>query len=203
MYIRTDVIRQRVWAALLSPSKGGSDVGFAYEVPVTCRARDVAIFLSLRLSQQWTGFGFFDLQRLLYLAQGWHITSRHSLLFGETIEAHNSAPLTRSVLGPIPVEEMLPLPLLPPDAKDYLVQFSRIFASADRGAILRQVEHEEGAWKRTLLIGGEGADIDPKQMQSSFRFILREHKSAEKGEQRLQKVCCNLAKEKAGALAPA
>lgn len=170
---------------------------------MTCRARDVAIFLSHRFSHQWSGFGFFDLQRLLYLAQGWHITSRHSLLFGETIEAHNSAPLTRSVLGPIPVEEMLPLPLLLPEAREYLGQFCKIFATADRAAIRRQVEHDEGAWKRALVRGGEGAEIYPKQMQKAFRFMLLEYKSADRGEKRLQKVCCNLAKEKDGALAPA
>jgi hypothetical protein len=152
---------------------------------MTCRARDVAIFLSQRFGSHWGGLGFFDLQRLLYLAQGWHITSRHSLLFGEIIEAHSSAPLTRSIIGHVPFEEMLPLPFLPQDAKEYLVEFFHVFSVADRGAIRRQVEHEEGAWTHSLIRGGEGAEITPRQMQSSFRFILLEHVSSKKWRKKI------------------
>lgn len=159
-----------------------------------CRAKDVAIFLSQQVCRHWDGFGFFDLQRLLYLAQGWHITSRNSLLFGEAIEAHRSAPLTRSVLGSVPVDEMLPLPLLSPDAKEYLVQFSRVFVTADRGAIRREVEHEEGAW-RFALMAGEGAEICPFHMQSSFRMMLLKHRSADVVSLRLRRVFRKLAQE--------
>ena len=40
---------------------------------MTSRAQDVALYLSNHFSQVWENFGFFDLQRLLYLAQGWHL----------------------------------------------------------------------------------------------------------------------------------
>lgn len=145
-------------------------------------ARDVAIFLSQKVSRHWDGFGFFDLHRLLYLAQGWHIASRHGLLFRDAIEAHHAAPMTRSVTGCIPLDQMLPLPRLSPDAREFLEQFCNSFARADRGAIRRQVEREYGAWWQTLTNCGDGAEIEPVHMMSCFRMMLMEFKSFQRGE---------------------
>lgn len=159
-----------------------------------CSSTDAAIYLAQRFSREWNGFGFFDLQRLLYLAQGWHIASRQSLLFADKIEAHGPAPLTRSVIGPVPIDEMLPLPRLTPDAEHYLRQFSKIFLAADRDAMRRQVEHERGAWKRTFEIRGDGATIPPRLMLTSFRFILSEFKAGDKADRKLMRVCRGLSK---------
>lgn len=145
------------------------------------RAQDVAIYLSHHFHHAWDGFGFFDLQRLLYLAQGWHLASGRGVLFPETIGAHRSAPLTYSIKGLMPMEEMLPLPALSADDEEYLDTFCTTYGVADRGAVRRQVEREDGAWRLAALVGGEGATIPPQLMEATFRLMLLDH--AESGRQ--------------------
>ena len=114
---------------------------------MTSRAQDVAIYLSNHFQQAWESFGFFDLQRLLYLAQGWHLATGRGPLFSETIGAHRSAPLTYTVKGLLPMHEMLPHPVLAEDDEDFLETFCRTYGVADRGAVQRQVDREDGAWR--------------------------------------------------------
>lgn len=142
---------------------------------MTSRAQDVALYLSNHFHHVWEGFGFFDLQRLLYLAQGWHIASGRGLLFTETIGAHRAAPLTYSVKGLLPLDEMLPLPELSPADEDYLDSFCITYGVADRDAVKRQVDREDSAWRLAQLVGGEGATIPPQLMEASFRLMLLDH----------------------------
>ncbi|NGQ89714.1 hypothetical protein G5V65_02305 [Rhodobacter sp. HX-7-19] len=145
------------------------------------RAQDVAIYLSHHFHHAWEGFGFFDLQRLLYLAQGWHLASGRGVLFSESIGAHKAAPLTYSVKGLLPMEEMLPHPDLSPQDEEFLDSFCTTYGVADRGAVRRQVDREDGAWRLTQLIGGEGATVHPQLMEATFRLMLLDH--AESGRQ--------------------
>ena len=139
------------------------------------RAQDVAIYLSHHFHHAWDAFGFFDLQRLMYLAQGWHIASGRGLLFDGTITAHRSAPLSGAVKGLVPLEEMLPSPELHPYDEDFLDSFCLTYGVATREAVKRQVDREDGAWRLTLLVGGEGAVVRPELMQATFRLMLLDH----------------------------
>lgn len=142
---------------------------------MTSRAQDVAIYLSHHFHHAWEGFGFFDLQRLLYLAQGWHLASGRGVLFTETIGAHKAAPLTYSVKGLLPMEEMLPHPELAPADEDFLDSFCLTYGVADRDAVKRQVDREDSAWRLAQLVGGEGATIPPQLMEATFRLMLLDH----------------------------
>lgn len=139
------------------------------------KAQDVAIYLSQHFHHAWDAFGFFDLQRLMYLAQGWHIASGRGLLFDGTITAHRTAPLASSVKGLVPLEEMLPSPELEAFDEDFLDSFCVTYGVATRDAVKRQVDREDGAWRLTLLIGGEGAVVRPELMQATFRLMLLDH----------------------------
>ena len=139
------------------------------------KAQDVAIFLSHHFHHAWESFGFFDLQRLMYLAQGWHIASGRGLLFDGTITAHRSSPLAGTVKGLVPLEEMLPTPELHPHDEDFLDSFCLTYGVATRDAVRRQVDREDGAWRLTLLIAGEGAVVRPELMQATFRLMLLDH----------------------------
>lgn len=127
---------------------------------MTSRAQDVAIYLSHHFHSVWDEFGFFDLQRLLYLAQGWHLAAGKGLLFRETIGAHRSAPLTGTVKGLVPLDEMLPQPDLPFEDEDFLDSFCTTYGIADRETVKRQVDRDDGAWRLTQSIAGEGG-YDP------------------------------------------
>lgn len=142
---------------------------------MTSRAQDVAIYLSNHFQQAWDSFGFFDLQRLLYLAQGWHLATGRGPLFSETIGAHRSAPLTYTVKGLLPMDEMLPNPDLTEDDEDFLETFCRTYGGADRGAVQRQVDREDGAWRLAQVTGGEGATIPLPLMEATFRLMLLDH----------------------------
>ena len=139
------------------------------------RAENVAIYLSQHFHHAWDSFGFFDLQRLLYLAQGWHLASGRGLLFPETIGAHRAAPLTAAVKGLIPMNEMIPAPELAAEDEDFLDSFCITYGVADRDAVKRQVDREDGAWRLTQLIAGEGATVRPELMQATFRLMLLDH----------------------------
>jgi hypothetical protein len=145
---------------------------------MTSRAQDVAIYLSHHFHHAWEGFGFFDLQRLMYLAQGWHLAGGRGLLFSETIGAHKAAPLTYSVKGLLPMEEMLPHPELTAEDEEFLDSFCITYGVADRGAVRRQVDREDGAWRLAQLTGGEGATIPPQLMEATFRLMLLDHMDA-------------------------
>ena len=142
---------------------------------MTSRAQDVAIYLSNHFQQAWESFGFFDLQRLLYLAQGWHLATGRGPLFSETIGAHRSAPLTYTVKGLLPMHEMLPHPVLAEDDEDFLETFCRTYGVADRGAVQRQVDREDGAWRLAQVTAGEGATIPLPLMEATFRLMLLDH----------------------------
>lgn len=142
---------------------------------MTSRAQDVAIYLSHHFHHAWDSFGFFDLQRLLYLAQGWHIASGRGLLFPDTITAHRAAPLAAIVKGVLPMEEMLPQPDLDAYDEDFLDSFCLTYGVADREAVKRQVDRDDGAWRLTMLIAGEGAVVHPELMQATFRLMLLDH----------------------------
>lgn len=142
---------------------------------MTSRAQDVAIYLSNHFSQVWETFGFFDLQRLLYLAQGWHLATGRGVLFSETIGAHRSAPLTYTVKGLLPMDEMLPHPMLTDEDEDFLETFCMTYGVADRGAVQRQVDREDGAWRLAQVTGGEGATIPLPLMEATFRLMLLDH----------------------------
>ena len=139
------------------------------------RAQDVAIYLSHHFHHAWDAFGFFDLQRLMYLAQGWHIASGRGLLFREAITAHKAAPLAGAVKGLVPMEEMLPHPDLDAYDEDFLDSFCLTYGVADREAVKRQVDREDGAWRLTMLIAGEGAVVRTELMQATFRLMLLDH----------------------------
>ena len=142
---------------------------------MTSRVQDIAIYLSHHFHHSWDSFGFFDLQRLLYLAQGWHIASGRGLLFSQSITAHRAAPLAGMVKGALPMEEMLPQPALDAYDEDFLDSFCLTYGVADREAVKRQVDREDGAWRLTLLIAGEGAVVRPELMQATFRLMLLDH----------------------------
>ena len=142
---------------------------------MTSRAQDVAIYLSHHFHAVWDQFGFFDLHRLLYLAQGWHLASGKGLLFQESIGAHRSAPLTGTVKGLIPIDEMLPQPDLPADVEDFLDSFCTTYGIADRETVRRQVDRDDGAWRLTQSIAGEGGTIQPALMRATFRLMLLDH----------------------------
>ena len=99
------------------------------------RAEDVAIYLSQHFHHVWDSFGFFDLQRLLYLAQGWHLASGRGLLFPETIGAHRAAPLVGAVEGGVPMHDMIPTPELADTDEDFLDSFCITYGVADREAV--------------------------------------------------------------------
>lgn len=139
------------------------------------KAQDVAIYLSHHFHHAWDSFGFFDLQRLLYLAQGWHLASGRGVLFPETIGAHRAAPLIGAVKGLVPMEEMIPGPDLAPGDEDFLDSFCITYGVADRDAVKRQVDREDGAWRLTQIIAGEGATVRPELMQATFRLMLLDH----------------------------
>ncbi len=139
------------------------------------RAEDVAIYLTNHFHHVWESFGFFDLQRLMYLAQGWHIASGRGLLFGEAITAHRAAPLAGPVKGMVPLDEMLPTPALDAFDEDFLDSFCLTYGVANREAVKRQVDREDGAWRLTMLIAGEGAVVRPELMQATFRLMLLDH----------------------------
>jgi uncharacterized phage-associated protein len=144
------------------------------------RAQDVAIYLTHQFQYAWECFGFFDLQRLMYLAQGWHLAGGRGVLFEESIGAHKAAPLTFSIKGLLPMDEMLPHPVLEPEDEDFLESFCATYIDADRAAVRRQVEREDGAWRLAQLVGGEGATIHPNLMEATFRLRLLDHITAEK-----------------------
>ena len=139
------------------------------------RAEDVAIYLSQHFHHVWDSFGFFDLQRLLYLAQGWHLASGRGLLFPETIGAHRAAPLVGVVKGVVPMHDMIPTPELTDTDEDFLDSFCITYGVADREAVRRQVDRDDGAWRLTQLIAGEGATVRPELMQATFRLMLLDH----------------------------
>lgn len=139
------------------------------------KAQDVAIYLSHHFHHAWDSFGFFDLQRLLYLAQGWHLASGRGVLFPETIGAHRAAPLIGAVKGLVPMEQMIPGPDLAPGDEDFLDSFCITYGVADRDAVKRQVDREDGAWRLTQIIAGEGATVRPELMQATFRLMLLDH----------------------------
>ena len=122
---------------------------------MTSRAQDVAIYLSHHFHAVWDQFGFFDLHRLLYLAQGWHIASGRGLLFDGTITAHRSAPLSGSVKGLVPLEEMLAI-----DGFDETIAEELRARAID--ALLTQAlaseERIEGVAPAEDLLGMEGMD---------------------------------------------
>lgn len=145
-------------------------------------ARDVAIFLSHEFRYSWDSLGFFDLHRLLYLAQGWHLASRNCQLFNESISAQKAIPLTFGIKGVVPSEEMIPIPNLDPDAKAFLNAFCLTFANADRAAIRRQVEREDGAWRLAQAADGEGATIHADLMKATFNFMMFEYRDTKRAE---------------------
>ena len=142
---------------------------------MTSRAQDVALYLSNHFQKVWESFGFFDLQRLLYLAQGWHLATGRGELFSETIGAHRSAPLTYTVKGLLPMDEMLPHPDLTEEDEEFLETFCMTYGVADRGAVQRQVDREDGAWRLAQATGGEGATIPLSLMEATFRLMLLDH----------------------------
>lgn len=142
---------------------------------MTNKAQDVALYISNHFQYVWDTLGFFDLQRLLYLAQGWHLATGKGPLFSETIGAHRTAPLVVSVKGVVPLQEMLPHPELDPGAESFLDSFCTTYGIADARAVRDQVERSDGAWRLTQSIAGEGATITHDLMRASFRLMLLDH----------------------------
>ena len=188
MYILKSVILLNVWHSmkkrivcrrlLIAP--------FVKECVMPSRAQDVALYLSHHFHATWDQFGLFDLHRLLYLAQGWHLASGKGVLFAESIGAHRSAPLTGTVKGLIPQNEMLPYPDLPAEDEDFLDAFCTTYGVADPETVRRQVDRDDGAWRLTQSIAGEGAVILPTLMRASFRLMLLDHAETSRQTQQAQ-----------------
>lgn len=142
---------------------------------MTNKAQDVALYISHHFQYVWETFGFFDLQRLLYLAQGWHLATGKGPLFADSIGAHRTAPLVLAVKGVVPLQEMLPHPDLPPEAEAFLDSFCTTYGIADARAVKDQVDRSDGAWRLTQSIAGEGATISPDLMRATFRLMLLDH----------------------------
>lgn len=139
------------------------------------KAQDVALYISNHFHYVWESLGFFDLQRLLYLAQGWHLATGKGPLFADSIGAHRTSPLVIAVKGVVPLQEMLPHPELTPEAEAFLDSFCTTYGIADARAVKDQVDRSDGAWRLTQAIAGEGATISHDLMRATFRLMLLDH----------------------------
>lgn len=139
---------------------------------MTSRAQDVAHFLSLRFEHLWPSLCFFDLQRLLYLAQGWHLAGGRGVLFVEPLVAHRAAPMVPSVKGLFPLAEMLPKPNLTQMDMKFLDTFCYSYGKSEPTVMRRQVEAQHSAWNLALSVNGEGSLISLQSMESAFRLSL-------------------------------
>ena len=135
-------------------------------------AQDVALYLSFRFERFWPSFGFYDLQRLLFLSQGWHLARGDGPLFADEIIAHRAAPIVSSIKGLFPKDEMLPKANMTPFTISYLDSFCKTYASIDSAAVRRQVEGKESAWTLARAVGGENCLIPHALMESTFRLSL-------------------------------
>ena len=135
-------------------------------------AQDVALYLSFRFERFWRNFGFYDLQRLLFLAQGWHLARGGGPLFSDEITAHRAAPVVSSIKGLFPMDEMLPKANMTTSVISYLDSFCKTYENADVAAVRRQVEGKESAWTLARAIGGENCLIPKELMESTFRLSL-------------------------------
>jgi hypothetical protein len=142
---------------------------------MTNNAQHVALYISNHFQYVWESVGFFDLQRLLYLAQGWHLATGKGPLFSDSIGAHRTAPLIVSVKGVVPQHEMLPQPELDPEGEAFLDSFCITYGTADARAVKEQVDRPDGAWRLTQAIAGEGATISHDLMRATFRLMLLDH----------------------------
>ena len=148
---------------------------FTVAAVMTNKAQDVALYISNHFHYVWESLGFFDLQRLLYLAQGWHLATGQGPLFEDSIGAHRTSPLVVAVKGVVPLQEMLPHPELTPEAEAFLDSFCTTYGIADSRAIKEQVDRSDGAWRLTQAIAGEGATISHDLMRATFRLMLLDH----------------------------
>lgn len=142
---------------------------------MTERAVDVANYLTRHFHYVWDTLGFFDLQRLMYLAQGWHLATSGKPLFMESITAHRAAPLVLAVKGVVPLAEMLPDPELSPAGELFLDNFCITYGIADSKLVKQQVDREDGAWRLAEKMAGEGAVIHHDLMAATFRLMLLDH----------------------------
>ncbi len=142
---------------------------------MTNKAQDVALHISNHFQYVWESLGFFDLQRLLYLAQGWHLATGNGPLFADSIGAHRTSPLVIAVKGVVPLQEMLPHPELTPEAEAFLDSFCTTYGIADSRAVKDQVDRSDGAWRLTQAIAGEGATISHDLLRATFRLMLLDH----------------------------
>lgn len=148
---------------------------FTVAAVMTNKAQDVALYISNHFHYVWDSLGFFDLQRLLYLAQGWHLATGQGPLFDDSIGAHRTSPLVIAVKGVVPLQEMLPHPELTPEAEAFLDSFCTTYGIADSRAVKAQVDRYDGAWRLTQAIAGEGATISHDLMRATFRLMLLDH----------------------------
>lgn len=135
-------------------------------------AKDVALFISYRFQNVWPVFGFYDLQRLLYLAQGWHLAGARGQLFSDSIAANRAAPVVLSIKGLLPINEMLPKANLTGETSQFLELFCKTYADAEPADARRQVENRESAWSLALAVGGENCVIPEALMEATFRLSL-------------------------------
>lgn len=142
------------------------------ELDMRTTPQDVALYLSFRFERFWPNFGFFDLQRLLFLAQGWHLARGSGPLFSDKIFAHRAGPVVSSIKGLFPMDEMLPRPHLIASAVPFLESFCKTYANVDPAAARRQVEGKESAWTLAMAIGGENCLIPDTLIESTFRLSL-------------------------------
>ena len=75
----------------------------------------------------------------------------------------------------LPEPVLLPEPELTEADEEFLDSFCITYGVADREAVKRQVDRDDGAWRLTQLIAGEGATVRPELMQATFRLMLLDH----------------------------
>lgn len=147
-------------------------------------AQDVALYLSFRFERSWQNFGFYDLQRLLFLAQGWHLARGSGPLFSDQIFAHRAAPVVSSIKGLFPADEMLPKANLKASVLPFLESFCKTYANVDPAAARRQVEGKESAWTLARAIGGDNCLIPDTLIESTFRLSLLNFAATSKSQGR-------------------
>lgn len=147
-------------------------------------AQDVALYLSFRFERSWSNFGFYDLQRLLFLAQGWNLARGSGPLFSDEIFAHKAAPVVSSIKGLCPTDEMLPKANLTASVLPFLESFCKTYANVDPAAARRQVEGKESAWTLARAIGGDNCLIPDTLIESTFRLSILNFAATSKSQGR-------------------
>ncbi|NBO21270.1 MAG: DUF4065 domain-containing protein [Rhodobacteraceae bacterium] len=144
-------------------------------------ARDVALFLGPRFLDIWGDLGLHDLQRLVYLAQGWHIVSHDRPLFGDRIEVAPYGPRVDGVRRGFAADngylllDTANFHPLPQATQTFLNSFVATYSIATPDAVRQQVARPDGAWSLAKAVGGIGCAIPERLFAATFRLMLLDH----------------------------